>query len=246
LIDRTAPCLENAIGTGTDSVPGRAINNIAGNDWRGGCRDFKGERLAPQERAVLWIDGNQSALSEENYLTLTQEGGHDGCGVGHFVVLPFPHGLAGLLVNAEQSLSFAAASHKNQAVLNDRGGGILPSQLGRAVVCRQVALPDQLTGGGLERRQLESGVEHVDFVATHRRGRAWSIAALVGVGARVAALRHILQEPGVGSRVRVGTGIQGDEGLAFHAFGVATDQGKGAILGDGDELNPPAVGDFQT
>ena len=92
-------------------------------------------------------------------------------GVGHLVVLAFPHDFAGVLVQTDETFAFATTSKHEDVAVDERGGRIVPLDLHTGVFLHHVMAPNFITTGGVEAEDSKHRVDDIDFAAVdHRRG----------------------------------------------------------------------------
>lgn len=173
-------------GACANAVTCGAVDDIFENDRAGGCGDLVGEGGPPENFAFLRVDGNKTSLSEEDSLMDAVDVSEDRGGVGHLVVLTLPGDFAGLFVERDECLAFAATGEKEETAVDERGGGVLPFDVHTGVFFEDVVLPNDIAGIGFEAVNAEVGVDAVGMAFIDDGSGAGAVATVVAFVAGIA------------------------------------------------------------
>ena len=159
--------------------------------------------------------------------------GEDRGGVGHLVVLAFPHDFAGVLVQTDERLACAAAGEQQNIAVDERRGGVVPLDLHPGVFLHHVVAPDFVTAGGIEAEHAEHGVDDVHFAAVDHGRAAGTVATFVVRRARVAATVVFGDDrQRLAPELLAGLFVEADEHLASVAVRFTGDERVGLFASD--------------
>ena len=171
--------------------------------------------------------------------------GEDRGGVGHLVVLALPQDFAGVFVQTDEGLAFAAAGEHEHIAIDERGGGVLPLDHLAAVFLHHVVVPHGFAGRGVEGEDVEEAVDDVNFATVDDRRAAGAVAAFIALGTSVTAAVILRDDAeGLAPDFLAAGSVEAGEHFAGVAIGFASDERVGLAARDGEAAEAQVRGRF--